>query len=90
VVSVKASQKVSVTTVKHQPVDVVIWTDHATYSLKDSVKISASLQNIGDSKVYVDRRMFWTGFTGGLKLMISDEHGNFLPARLFSDALTGC
>lgn len=70
-----------------QSVRVVIWTDHAKYSLRDSVKLSASLQNAGDAPIYVDRRMFWTGFGGGLELEIRDEQGKHLPARLLSDAI---
>jgi len=69
-----------------QPISVVIWTDHAKYSLRDSVKLNASLQNTGDAPVYVDRRMFWTGLGGGLKLEISDEQGKRVPARVLSDA----
>jgi hypothetical protein len=70
-----------------QSVSMVIWTDHAKYSLRDAVKLNASLQNTGDALVYVDRRMFWTGYGGGLKLEISDEKGKPVPARLLSDAL---
>jgi hypothetical protein len=70
-----------------QLVSVVIWTDHAKCSLQDSVKLNASLQNIGDAPVYVDRRMFWTGLGGGLKLEINDEQGKPVPARVLSDAI---
>jgi len=65
----------------------VINTDHEKYSLNGSLKLNALLENSGDSTVYVDRRMFWTGLSGGLKLVISDERGNFLPAQPLSDAL---
>ncbi len=65
----------------------VIWTGHEKYSLSGSLRLTALLENTGDSRVYVDRRMFWTGLSGGLKLVISDEKGNFLPAELFSDAM---
>ncbi len=65
----------------------VICTDHEKYSLNDSLRLNALLENTGDSRVYVDRRMFWTGLSGGLKLVISDEKGNFLPAELSSDAM---
>jgi len=70
-----------------QPISVVIWTDHGKYLLGDSVKLNASLQNTGDAPVYVDRRMFWTGFGGGLKLEIRDKQGKSLPARALSDAI---
>ena|SRR6266478_889421 len=43
------------------PISVAIWTDHGKYSLGDAVKVNAALQNTGDTLVYVDRRMFWTG-----------------------------
>src|SRR5712691_3717879 len=70
-----------------QPISVVIWTDHAKYLRGDSVKLNASLQNTGDALVYVDRRMFWTGIGGGLKLEIRDEQGKSLPVRPLSDAI---
>jgi len=41
----------------------------------------------GDKRVYVDRRMFWTGIGGGLALEIRDAQGNRLPSRPLSDAL---
>jgi len=69
------------------PIRVVIWTNHAQYSLQDTVKLDVALQNVSDSTVYVDRRMFWTGLSGGLKLVISDEQGKYLPAQLLSDAM---
>jgi hypothetical protein len=68
-------------------ISLVIRTDHDEYSLRDAVKLNASLQNTGDTRVYVDRRMFWTGYAGGLLLEIKDEKGNPVPARLLSDAL---
>jgi len=70
-----------------QPISVVVWTDHAKYSPPDSVKLDVSLHNTGDAPVYVDRRMFWTGLGGGLKLEISDEQGKPVPARVLSDAI---
>jgi hypothetical protein len=70
-----------------QPVSLVVWTDQAKYSLGNSVKVNAALQNNSDKPVYVDRRMFWTGFGGGLKLEIRDEQGKSLPARAMSDAI---
>ncbi|MGC1483337.1 MAG: hypothetical protein WA789_06045 [Candidatus Acidiferrum sp.] len=69
------------------PIRVVIWTNHAEYSLRDTVKLDVALQNVSDSTVYVDRRMFWTGLSGGLKLVIGDEQGKHLPAQLLSDAM---
>lgn len=70
-----------------QRISLVVWTDQGRYSLGDSVKVNAALQNDGDKPLYVDRRMFWTGFGGGLKLVISDERGKFLPTRALSDAI---
>ncbi len=70
-----------------QPISLVVWTDQGKYSLGNSVKVNAALQNNSDKPVYVDRRMFWTGFGGGLKLEIRDEQGKSLPARALSDAI---
>jgi hypothetical protein len=70
-----------------EPVSLVVWTDQGKYSLGNSVKVNAALQNNSDKPVYVDRRMFWTGFGGGLKLEIRDEQGKSLPARGLSDAI---
>lgn len=53
-------------------VRMVVCTDHERYSLSDSVRLNALLENAGDERVYVDRRMFWTGLSGGLKLVIED------------------
>jgi len=66
---------------------VVAQTDRRIYSTADSIKISAALENTGGKIVYVDRRMFWTGLSGGLKLDIVDEHGKHLPAHFLSDAM---
>ena len=68
-------------------IEVIAHTDRAKYSIADSIKISASLENRGSAPVYIDRRMFWTGLSGGLKLDIVDEHGKHLPARFLSDAM---
>ncbi len=68
-------------------IKVTVCTDHESYSLSDTVRLNALLENTGALRVYVDRRMFWTGLSGGLKLEISDEKGNFLPAELSSDAM---
>ena len=68
-------------------VRMVVRTDHEKYSLADSLTINALLENTGDNPVYVDRRMFWTGLSGGLKLVISDEQDHVLPAQPFSDAM---
>lgn len=70
-----------------QALSVVIWTNQLKYSRQDAVKLNASLQNSGDAPVYIDRRMFWTGFGGGLKLEIKDEQGKPLPARVLADAI---
>ncbi len=70
-----------------QPISLVIWTDQTKYSLRGVVKLNASLQNNGDARIYFDRRMFWTGFGGGLKLEISDKAGQPLPAQVLSDAI---
>lgn len=68
-------------------IEVIAQTDRVKYSIADTIKISASLQNRGSAPVYIDRRMFWTGLSGGLKLDIVDEHGKHLPARFLSDAM---
>src|SRR5262249_19706073 len=70
-----------------QPISVVVRTDHGNYSLADTVKLDVSLQNIGGATVYVDRRMFWGGFGGGLKLEIRDEQDKLVPAHMLNDAL---
>jgi hypothetical protein len=70
-----------------QPIRVVIRTDHGKYSLADTVKLDVSLQNTGDATAYVDRRMFWGGFGGGLKLEIADEQGKPVPAHMLNDAI---
>jgi hypothetical protein len=69
------------------PISVVIWTDQAKYRLTDSVKLNASLQNTGDEPLYVDRRMFWGGYGGGLRVVISDEQGKPVPAPILNDAI---
>lgn len=81
------SSRPSEKSVPAQSIRLLICTDREKYSLRDSVRINALLENTADKPVYVDRRMFWTGLSGGLKLVISDEQGNFLPAQLFSDAM---
>jgi hypothetical protein len=65
----------------------VIRTDHPSYSLADTVRLDFSLQNTGDKTVYVDRRMFWGGLAGGLKLVISDQGGKPVPPPILMDAL---
>jgi hypothetical protein len=70
-----------------QRIKVTTWTDRGKYSLGDTVRINVSLENTGSEEVYIDRRMFWTGLSGGLKLEIDDENGNALPAQLLSDAM---
>jgi hypothetical protein len=70
-----------------QPISVVIRTDHGKYSLADTVKLDVSLQNTGDATAYVDRRMFWGGLAGGLKLEISDEQGKPVPSHVLHDAM---
>jgi hypothetical protein len=70
-----------------QRIKVTTWTDRGKYSLGDTVRINVSLQNTGSEEVYIDRRMFWTGLSGGLKLEIDDENGNALPAQGLSDAM---
>jgi hypothetical protein len=82
----QVSQRANATSVGH-PISVVVWTDHGKYLRGDSMRLKASLQNTGDAPVYVDRRMFWTGFGGGLKLEITDEQGKSLPVRALSDAI---
>jgi hypothetical protein len=70
-----------------QRIKVTTWTDRGKYSLGDSVRINVSLENTGSEEVYIDRRMFWTGLSGGLKLEIDDENGNALDAQVLSDAM---
>ena len=72
---------------KSLPISLEIWTDHAKYSPQGTLKLSASLHNMGDKAVYIDRRMFWTGLGGGLELEIRDADGKLLPARMLSDAI---
>ena len=68
-------------------VRVVVQTDKTTYSMGNSMKISAALHNVGDAPIYIDRRMFWTGIGGGLEVEILDAYGTHLPARFLSDAI---
>ena len=75
------------TSIESQAVSVVIRTDRGKYKQGDSVRLSVSLQNTGHSSVYVDRRMFWSGYGGGLQLVIEDDKGKPLPSRIFGDIL---
>src|SRR5260370_40823633 len=68
-------------------VRMVTYADDEKDSSGDSLTINALPENTGHNQVYVDRRMFWTGLSGGLKLVISDQRGHFLPAQPFSDAM---
>lgn len=70
-----------------QSLSLVIWTDRPKYSRRGGLTLNASLQNNGDERVYVDRRMFWTGFGGGLDLEIRDAMGKRVPSQLLSDAI---
>lgn len=70
-----------------QPINVLIRTDREKYSTGDTVKVEVSLQNTSDATVYVDRRMFWGGFAGGLKLEVSDEQGKPVPSPVLHDAM---
>jgi hypothetical protein len=70
-----------------QPITVLIRTDREKYSTGDTVKLDVSLQNSSDATVYVDRRMFWGGFAGGLKLEISDDQGKLVPSHVLHDAM---
>lgn len=70
-----------------QAVTLIVRTDRTSYKPGDYVNVSAALQNNTDKTLYVDRRMFWTGYGGGLKLEIRDEEGKALPAHLLSDAI---
>ena len=70
-----------------QSVSVVARTDRNRYSRDSVLRLSAYLRNDGDGPVYVDGRMFWTGFGGGLELQIHDANGKRLPARVMSDAI---
>lgn len=68
-------------------VSVIARTDRDQYTPNDVMKVSASLRNDGDAPIYIDRRMFWTGFGGGLELEIRDEHGKRVPVHALSDAI---
>jgi hypothetical protein len=70
-----------------ESIGVVIWTSQTKYSMSDDVRVNVSLENIGHKPIYVDRRMFWGGLAGGLKIMISDEQGKPVPFPMFPDAL---
>lgn len=70
-----------------QPISLIIWTDRGKYSLGDGVRVNAALQNSGGETVYVDRRMFWTGYGGGLELEMRDEKGKPITARPFSHVI---
>lgn len=70
-----------------QRVHVLVRPNHEKYSLTDTVKLDVSLYNAGSQTVYVDRRMFWGGFGGGLKVEIADSQGRPVPSRMLNDAL---
>ncbi len=70
-----------------QHISLIVWTDRGKYSLGDSVRVNAALQNNGGETVYVDRRMFFTGYGGGLELDMEDANGKPITARPFSHAL---
>jgi hypothetical protein len=70
-----------------QRISLIIWTDRGKYSLGDSVRVNAALQNNGGEPVYVDRRMFFTGYGGGLELDMEDANGKPITARPFSHAI---
>lgn len=70
-----------------QRVHVLVQPNQEKYSLGDTVKLSVSLYNAGSETVYVDRRMFWGGFGGGLKIEIDDSQGRPVPSRMLNDAL---
>jgi len=53
----------------------------------DTVRLNVSLLNTRDTTVYVDRRMFWGGLAGGLRLEIADEQGKAVPLHAHPDAL---
>lgn len=71
----------------HQGIKVAVHTDGNSYSRAEVIRLNASLENVGDNEVYVDRRMFWGGIAGGLKVVISDEQGRTVPAPMLQDAL---
>lgn len=68
-------------------VSLVARTDRGRYLPDGVLRLCAYLKNGGGAPVYIDRRMFWTGFGGGLELQIRDATGKHLPARLMSDAI---
>lgn len=80
----RMSQHVEVS--RGRQVSVIVWTDRVKYSLRDAIKVNAALQNSGET-TYVDRRMLWTGYGGGVELEIRDEKGKSLPARFLSDGI---
>jgi len=85
-----ASPKVSITAAapNHAPnANLIVWTDRAKYSRRQTLALNVALQNTGDTRIYVDRRMFFTGLGGGLMLEIRDENGNRVPSRILSDAV---
>jgi hypothetical protein len=75
------------TSSKAPPIRLLIWTDRVKYSLRDGVMVNAALQNTGGETVYVDRRMFFTGYGGGLELEMEDANGKPITARPFSHAI---
>ena len=82
-----AIEKRETNSAMNHSISLVVRTERRTYPMESHVEISVSLQNNGDKPVYIDRRMYWTGFGGGLELDISDADGKHLAARPLSDAL---
>ena len=66
---------------------VTVWTNHEKYSLNDSLDLAVTIQNLSSEAVFIDRRMYWSGYGGGLKLVISDENGAFLPSHFSGGAI---
>jgi hypothetical protein len=68
-------------------IKLLISTDQKKYSLLDSVELDVALRNVGDTPVYMDRRLEWGGYGGGLKLDIRDEQGRNVPLGILNDAI---
>lgn len=85
-IPLQVSQQIKVSSAS-QPINVLIRTDREKYSKGDTVKLDVSLQNTNNATVYVDRRMFWGGLAGGLKLEIADQQGKPVSSHILQDAL---
>jgi hypothetical protein len=64
----------------------IISTNKEKYSTHDPVVLNVSITNEGDSRTYIDRRMYW-GYGGGLMLEIADKDGKQIPSKMRDDAI---